>query len=76
MFLLFGTRGSQDIINVVTFVCGFCGQNVPQNVVKTANRFTIFFVPLFSLSTDYHNECTNCGGQTILTAEQVEHSLR
>ena len=75
MFLLFGTRLSQTIINVVTFVCGFCRVNAPQNVIKQSNRFTLFFVPLFSFSTRYVNQCTNCGGQTALTAQQAQHSL-
>jgi hypothetical protein len=36
----------------------------------------VFFVPLFSFSTKYYNECTNCGGRTALTVAQVNHSLR
>ena len=76
MFLLFGSRVSEQIVNVVTFVCGFCSTNARQNVIKASNRFTLFFVPLFSFSTRYRNECTNCGGRTALTRAQVEHSLR
>jgi hypothetical protein len=75
VFLLFGTRASQTIVNVVTFVCGYCGVNARQNVVKLTNKFTLFFVPLFSFSTRYRNECTNCGGQTDLNADQVKRSL-
>jgi hypothetical protein len=75
VFLLFGINSSHKIINVVTFVCRFCGVAAPQNVVKSANRFTVFFLPLFSFSTRYHNECTNCGGQTPLSAAQARHSL-
>ncbi|ASD23265.1 MULTISPECIES: zinc-ribbon domain-containing protein [Cryobacterium] len=75
MFLLFGINASQKVINVVTFVCAFCGERAPQNVVKSANRFTVFFLPLFSFSTKYSNECTNCGGQTRLSADQARHSL-
>jgi hypothetical protein len=63
-------------VNVVTFVCGYCSTNARQNVVKASNRFTLFFVPLFSFSTRYYNQCTNCGGRTALTAAQVDHSLR
>ena len=75
MFLLFGTRASQTIINVVTFVCGYCNVNARQNVVKRTNKFTLFFIPLFPFSTRYHNECTNCGGITDLDANQVQRSL-
>ena len=75
MFLLFGSRVSENIVNVVSFVCHYCGQQAQQNVVKASNRFTLFFVPLFTFSTRYRNECTNCGGSTALTAAQVQHSL-
>jgi Zn ribbon nucleic-acid-binding protein len=76
VFLLFGSRVSQQIVNVVAFVCGYCNVDAPQHVVKSSNKFTLFFVPLFTFSTKYHNECTNCGGRTALTPEQVQHSLR
>ena len=76
MFLLFGTRVSQQIVNVVAFVCGYCHVDAPQNVIKASNKFTLFFLPLFSFSTRYYNECTNCGGRTALTVDQVQHSLR
>jgi len=75
MFLLFGSRATEQIVNVVSFVCGYCHTNARQDVVKTANRFTLFFVPLFTFSTRYYNECTNCGGRTTLTRAQVDHSL-
>ena len=75
MLLIFGSRISQTLINVVTLVCAYCHVQAPQNVIKSTNRFTLFFVPLFSFSTRYVNQCTNCGWETALTAEQVRHSL-
>ena len=75
MFLIFGNSISESLINVVAFICHFCGQNAPQNVMKRANRITLFFIPLIPLSTKYHNRCTNCGGVTPLTAEQAKNSL-
>lgn len=75
MLLIFGNRITETIINMVTFVCGYCHVQSPQNVIKRSNRLTLFFVPLFSVSTKYLNRCTNCGGQTPLTAEQARHSL-
>jgi hypothetical protein len=75
VFLLFGSRVSEKIVNVVAFVCGFCRTDAPQNVIKASNKFTLFFVPLFPFSTRYVNECSNCGGRTALTKAQVDHSL-
>ena len=76
MFLLFGSRASERVVNVVAFVCGFCRTNAAQNVVTSKNKFTLFFVPLFAFSTKHYNECTNCGGRTALTRAQVDHSMR
>lgn len=75
MFLLFGSSYKQSIINVVAFVCGVCGVHATQNVIRSANRFTFFFIPLFSFSTRYVNVCTNCGAETPLTAAQARNSL-
>ena len=51
MFLLFGTDLSEKVINVVSFVCGFCAVGARQDVIKSSTRFTLFFIPLFSFST-------------------------
>ncbi|MEF2979287.1 zinc-ribbon domain-containing protein [Subtercola sp. YIM 133946] len=75
MLFIFGSSVSQTIVNVVTFVCGYCNTTAPQQVIRRRSRFTLFFVPLFSYSTTYLNQCTNCGTLTGLTAEQAQHSL-
>jgi len=75
MLLIFGSTIRETLVNVVAFVCGYCQVNAPQNVIKRSNRFTLFFIPLFSFSTRYVNQCTNCGSETALTSEQAHHSL-
>jgi hypothetical protein len=75
VFLLFGTRATEAVINVVSFVCGFCGVAATQHVVKRSTKFTLFFVPLFTVSSSYFNSCDNCGGVTKLTKAQAQHSL-
>lgn len=75
VIILFGTRVSIVNLLVVTFVCNFCGQNVQQQVYKRVNRFTVFFIPLFSLSTKHFVTCSNCGGTTELTPEQANNAL-
>lgn len=72
MILIFGVRPYFAVLAVVTFVCGFCGQNVPQRVSKQTNKFTFFFLPIFTTSTRFHVECSNCGGITEITQQQAE----
>ena len=74
MFLLFGTSVRQALLTVVVFACRFCGRTVDQQVARRSTRFTLFFVPLFTVSKRYSVQCTNCGGVTDLTREQAEHS--
>ena len=74
-FLLFGTRPTLTLLVVVRFVCPICGVDAPQHVYQQANKFTLFFVPLFTFSKHHYNQCTNCGGTTDLTAQQVDHAL-
>lgn len=74
MILLFGTRMSSSLLAIVTFVCPFCSKDVAQRVVKLVNRFTLFFIPLFPVSTRYLNECTNCGGHTAISQEQADNA--
>jgi hypothetical protein len=75
MILLFGTKAYETLLTVVTFACRYCGMSAPQRVFKRATRFTLFFIPLFTVSTKHFVECSNCAGTTALTAEQARHSL-
>jgi hypothetical protein len=75
VFLLFGSKAVDAVINIVTFICGYCGVAADQRITKRATKLTLFFVPLFSLKSSYFNECANCGGITPLTAAQADHSV-
>ena len=75
MILLFGTRAFDAVINIVSFVCGYCDTLAEQQVIKRTTRFTLFFLPLFPLATTYVNVCNRCHGTTTLTAAQARHSL-
>lgn len=75
MILVFGTRAFEAVMAIVAFACSYCGVNAPQSVIKRVVRLTLFFVPLFPVSTSYRNECSNCGGVTRLSRAQARHSV-
>lgn len=75
MILVFGTRASESLLVTVSFVCNYCRMAAPQEVFKRVTRFTLFFLPLFPVSTSYFVRCSNCGGTTSLTRDQAHHSL-
>ena len=75
MFLLFGMRPVDTLLFVVTFVCGHCGTSASQQIVRTQQKVTLFFIPLFSLGTSWTVQCSHCGMVTGLTRQQAEHSM-
>ncbi len=72
MFLIFGTKRFVTVLGVVTFVCARCGNPAAQRVEKWVTKFTLFFVPLFPVSTKYAVQCAMCGTQTRIERAEAE----
>jgi len=75
MFLILGMAPRDRVLVVVIFMCEFCGALAPQNVIESATKLSVFFVPLVTVSRRHFVTCTNCGGTTALTREQATHGL-
>lgn len=75
MFLIFGTTLRDRILAHVRFVCEYCRTDASQDVIESATKFSLFFLPLFTVGRRYLNVCTNCGGTTALTKEQATHGV-
>lgn len=75
MFLLFGMRPIDTVLFRVAFVCGHCGMRADQQIVRTQQKVTLFFIPLISLGTSWNVQCSHCGMITGLTRQQAEHSM-
>lgn len=75
MFIIFGTRGHRDVLGIRTLVCRFCGHPAAQRLEKLTNKFTIFFIPLFSVSTTYRMQCARCAADSNLARQEAEHLL-
>ena len=75
VLFIFGTSLSDNVMAVVRNTCGVCGVLTAQTVVKRANKFSFFFIPLFSVGTSYYVECGNCRTATPLSREQAERSV-
>ncbi|MDW8805991.1 zinc-ribbon domain-containing protein [Streptomyces scabiei] len=72
MFVIFGTKGYLYQLAILTLVCGQCGNPAAHTLRKRVTKFTLFFVPLFPFSTKYQTQCTFCGAEQKVTAEQAE----
>ncbi|MEU6143419.1 zinc-ribbon domain-containing protein [Streptomyces sp. NPDC047081] len=70
--IIFGTKGYLYQLAILTLVCGNCGNPAAHTLRKRVTKFTLFFVPLFPLSTKYATQCTFCGTEHKVTKEQAE----
>ncbi|MFE0450817.1 zinc-ribbon domain-containing protein [Streptomyces sp. NPDC058914] len=70
--IIFGTKGYLYQLAIVTLVCGRCGNPAAHTLRKRVTKFTLFFVPLFPVSTKYATQCTFCGAEQKVTTEQAE----
>ncbi|MEU1178588.1 zinc-ribbon domain-containing protein [Streptomyces sp. NPDC005820] len=70
--IIFGTKGYLYRLAILTLVCGRCGNPAAHTLTKRVTKFTLFFVPLFPVSTTYLTQCTFCGAEEKVTGEQAE----
>jgi hypothetical protein len=70
--IIFGTKGYLYQLAILTLVCAQCGNPSAHTLRKRVTKFTLFFVPLFPVSTKYVTQCTFCGAEQKVTAEQAE----
>jgi hypothetical protein len=70
--IIFGTKGYLYQLAILTLVCGQCGNPAAHTLRKRLTKFTLFFVPLFPISTKYLTQCTFCGAEQKVTKEQAE----
>lgn len=70
--IIFGTKGYLYQLAVLTLLCANCGNPAAHTLRKRVTKFTLFFVPLFPVSTKYLTQCTFCGTEQKVSAEQAE----
>ncbi|WP_338703915.1 zinc-ribbon domain-containing protein [Streptomyces sp. Q6] len=73
--IIFGTRGYVYQLAILTLVCGGCGNPAAHTLRKYVTKFTLFFVPLFPVSTKFRTQCTFCGTEQKLPREQADGLL-
>ena len=73
MFLLiWGTRRYVQQLLMTMLVCNNCRNPAAHALRKFTTKFTLFFIPLFPISSRYNLQCTYCGFVGELTREQAE----
>ncbi|MDO5500915.1 MAG: zinc-ribbon domain-containing protein [Propionibacteriaceae bacterium] len=75
MLLIFGTKADREVLGVLTLACQFCGATAAQRIEKWSTKFTVFFIPLMTVSKRYHMQCASCAAESELSADDAEHLL-
>jgi hypothetical protein len=73
VILLFGTTARARLLAIVNFVCGNCHNPAAQRVIESLTKFSLFFIPLFTVSRSYYVECTYCGATTRIDKAQADN---
>ena len=76
MFLIFGIGVSESLLATVFGPCETCGNQAAHRLSKHSRRFSLFFIPLFSVGTKYFDTCTACGRVREVSREQAEMAAR
>lgn len=69
--IIFGVKTYQTLMVVVTLVCGSCRTPAAQRVEKRTSKFSLFFIPLFPVSTKYVLGCALCGATGRIGADEA-----
>ncbi|MEK0153934.1 zinc-ribbon domain-containing protein [Arthrobacter oryzae] len=76
MLLLFGLKTVVRALPGRLSVCRYCGQYVQQHLEERASKFTLFFIPVFTMSRSYQITCSNCGQRSSLSKRGMKALAR
>lgn len=69
--IIFGTRSVLYRLAMITLLCARCGNPAAHTLRKRVMKFTLFFIPLFPISTKFSTQCTFCGAEQALPKDQA-----
>ncbi|TQJ34598.1 zinc-ribbon domain-containing protein [Arthrobacter sp. SLBN-122] len=70
MLLLFGFKTVHKALPGRAATCSNCGAFVHHLLEEQATRFTLFFIPVLTVSRKFRITCSNCGYVSSITARQ------
>jgi hypothetical protein len=58
--LIIGFGVTEALLSTLVFTCVTCGNHAAHQLTKQNRKFSLFFIPLFSVGTKYLDSCTAC----------------
>jgi zinc-ribbon family len=74
--LIWGFKLYSAVVATFAYVCENCQQQSAHHLVKRVRKFSLFFIPLFPVSTKYTDTCTYCGRTIPVPKEQAEQAAQ
>jgi hypothetical protein len=74
--LIIGFGVNEVLLATLVFRCEICGNHAAHQLTKQNRKFSLFFIPLFSVGTKYLDSCTACGRIIEVSKEQAEAAAR
>lgn len=69
--IIWGYRRYIQRLAMLTFLCASCGNPAAHALSRAVTKFTLFFIPLFPISSKYFTQCTFCGANRRVSKEEV-----
>lgn len=79
MFIVWGSKGYRDELGetIIKRTCSHCNNDVRYIGTKFTKKFTVFWIPLFSMETTYFVSCPICGyGNKVSKDDMNEYLLK
>ncbi|KRE81487.1 zinc-ribbon domain-containing protein [Arthrobacter sp. Soil764] len=70
MLLLFGFKAVHKALPGRAATCSNCGAFIHHLLEEQATKFTLFFIPVLTVSRKFRITCTNCGYVSSITGRQ------
>ena len=74
--LIIGFGVTETLLSTLVYTCETCQNHAAHQLSRQRRRFSLFFIPLFSVGTRYLDRCTACGRVIEINEEQAETAAR
>lgn len=71
MLVIFGVKRYVEQLAMLSLDCSNCGTTSAHPLRRVYSRFTLFFVPLFVVSSRYQVQCTYCGFVSAVSKQRA-----
>lgn len=70
--LIFGTSRYATVLGVFALLCPRCNQRSANQLIRHGSKFSLFFIPLFTVSTHYLLKCGYCYLEREVSAQDAD----